>query len=480
MKIPKRGSGHAARLYALLEIEPTATEEELKKAYKKMALKYHPDKNPGQEEKFKEISNAYNILLDPSRKEVYDVYGDEGVALYENGVFGEDGEFMHFMPFLQNPAFVGLFACLLLIGWILAFLFALFIVLKVDGDVDWNWGVVFVPMWIINVVPFCYVCALPKISSTKLKGLASAIQLMSLFVFEILLCIQLHREEHNRSNTWKWSVVFIPVYIEEFLHILKRISMSTQKKYKEEVEAQTSGFMFGIGYLGYLLRKLFIPAMRVWFVVFLMLKLDEKVSWSWWINAIPLFVGIGWKVLVTIADDVKMLKKATDAEEQAKTKAVLIGMSVIILLMLSVVLAFIILVVIKLDDATAMSLAKVFIPAFIVFGLGCCCLCCLPILCCCCAPAPDEENPFEYENPTEGNAGEEADKKFTDSTQSYQNGDEASPNDTSEVNHANVVPSIVEEAVQQANSTSNNNNENNNNNNAAEPQRTTNDLIEVD
>lgn len=60
-------------LYSVLELEPDASDDDLKKAYRKLAVKYHPDKNKdsGAEEKFKKISEAYNILTDPELKEKY-------------------------------------------------------------------------------------------------------------------------------------------------------------------------------------------------------------------------------------------------------------------------------------------------------------------------------------------------------------------------------------------------------------------------
>jgi DnaJ homolog subfamily B member 5 len=67
--------------YKALGIAKTATDDEIKKAYRKLALKFHPDKNkePGAEEKFKEIAEAYEVLSDKKKRDVYDKYGEEGL-----------------------------------------------------------------------------------------------------------------------------------------------------------------------------------------------------------------------------------------------------------------------------------------------------------------------------------------------------------------------------------------------------------------
>ena len=68
--------------YQILGVEANASEDEIKKSYRKLAMQYHPDRNPGNkeaEEKFKEAAEAYEVLSDPEKRDIYSRYGHEGL-----------------------------------------------------------------------------------------------------------------------------------------------------------------------------------------------------------------------------------------------------------------------------------------------------------------------------------------------------------------------------------------------------------------
>lgn len=76
--------------YKILGLSKGASDDDIKKAYRKLALKYHPDKNKAKEaeERFKEVAEAYEVLSDKKKRDIYDSYGEEGL---KGGIPGESG-----------------------------------------------------------------------------------------------------------------------------------------------------------------------------------------------------------------------------------------------------------------------------------------------------------------------------------------------------------------------------------------------------
>ena len=90
--------GMGQNYYQDLGLAKKASDKEIKKAYRKLALKYHPDKVPEDErkkaeEKFLKVSEAYAVLSDPEKRKVYDQYGKKGIEAMEKGWKPNEGGF---------------------------------------------------------------------------------------------------------------------------------------------------------------------------------------------------------------------------------------------------------------------------------------------------------------------------------------------------------------------------------------------------
>jgi DnaJ-class molecular chaperone with C-terminal Zn finger domain len=98
--------------YEVLGVNKNATNEELKKAYRQLALKYHPDRNPDDknaEEKFKEAAEAYEILSNPDKRARYDRYGHAGINGngFSGGGMSMDDIFSQFGDLFSDLGFGG-------------------------------------------------------------------------------------------------------------------------------------------------------------------------------------------------------------------------------------------------------------------------------------------------------------------------------------------------------------------------------------
>lgn len=114
MEDPDRAQRRLSRagdsLYKVLGLQKGASPEEIKRAYRKLALRHHPDKNPDNPEaaeKFKEINNANSILSDENKRKIYDEYGSMGLYVAEQ--FGDESVKIYFL--MSKCWFKGLVVC---------------------------------------------------------------------------------------------------------------------------------------------------------------------------------------------------------------------------------------------------------------------------------------------------------------------------------------------------------------------------------
>ncbi|EGC29368.1 hypothetical protein DICPUDRAFT_58843 [Dictyostelium purpureum] len=358
---------NTTRYYELLEVPVDASQEDIKRAYRVLALKYHPDKNPDPSaaEQFKEISEAYGVLSDPERRKLYDQYGAEGLKLFEGGGFGEEAAYVASM--MGSIKYIGCLFCILLLVLIL---FPIFIVVKTkSGGVSWSWAKVFSPMWILVGIS-TLLFGIIAIRIKKLGTTVIFIQHICVLLFMAFLTANLDGRTHLM-----WAKVFIPIYILIAANMGKKYEVFKKDAYEKrftDPEYLRPVTNFGLGRLGFWIRSFYTDLHACWFFVFLILKIDRAVGWTWYINSIPLFVYIGTYFIIMFLDNSAKSKNLDqiDEEDEGGHK---FFVSIFCCIMIPVII-FIGLLAAHLTSDKFL-IAKIFAPIFILLGLFFCGFC---------------------------------------------------------------------------------------------------------
>ncbi|KAK8812207.1 hypothetical protein WA158_007441 [Blastocystis sp. Blastoise] len=149
------------RLYDLFDVAPDATPQEIKKAFHKLALKYHPDKNPGDEEaakKFISFKNAYDILSDPRKRDAYDKYGfNVANALDDPYAAATSPEAMAgILQSFSNGFRLFIFLFFFFVAFMIIY-FPITLGLQLDGTIQWLYTCVFIPIYLLDI-PVILIC----------------------------------------------------------------------------------------------------------------------------------------------------------------------------------------------------------------------------------------------------------------------------------------------------------------------------------
>lgn len=404
---------NTVHLYETLGVPKSSTQDEIKKAYRRLALRYHPDKVnvaevPDHETRFRDIAAAYEVLSDPKKRQVYDKYGMMGVQMAGTEIGARLVEI--------ESLLCTLFIVLSFVLTLIIIFFALLSV-RVDGKVNWNYAIVFIPLWIMDALLFLGTLTRlikppaddddeddhnhddheddrdagngdgtsssagvdreerqrQKKATQKwqrlLSGVVGLINLILFTAFQVLIV-----KKANDPTSISGTTVFAPYFaLEGFFFLLALIQVAVALKGASAVEAPLSAK------LGMVFEALWWKVIRLVLAVLIMLRIDDKITCSWQIVFIPLYL-VAVKYIIQHIKGYRTFSRMQNAEMRQQGHALMTASACTLTVLGSLVYSLVGLLAAKLDGH-AYSASRVLIPVFLVLSiLLCCCGCCLPCL----------------------------------------------------------------------------------------------------
>jgi hypothetical protein len=387
------------------------------------------------------VQQAYEVLSDVRKRTVYDQYGMMGVDMFER--YGSDSPLA---AVVFNARFLATFFCCASLLLSLVLIFMGFLSARVDGSVAWSWGVVFIPLWVLDALLLVPVVGMavagwrsadaqggsaheedgdsesnpsdspaggdgkrsgrPRTVRSRDDARALAVfrygrlRLVAVYlcvvVWQILLAVQLDTGHPG------WLLVWVPLFVVEGLNLIENVLVAWLLVTVGRTGPGAGGSSAhddADGAAGPPLRtRLWLAldefrwwAVRTTLVIFVALRTANVTGWNWALVALPFFVGVALAVVIIIVNDCAAMRRAPTAAEGAQACTSLTGTVLALMVALLLVMSFVGMVVVRLNQTSppppaptedpTRSVAVILTPVWLVVSfLWCCCCCCLPCL----------------------------------------------------------------------------------------------------
>ena len=379
-------------MYRVLGVPTSASADEVKRAYRALALRYHPDKaGPEGAEKFKQVQAAYSVLSDPGKRQLYDKYGEQGLSQMDVPGMSEAA----LMVGMINVIVFGLILSLLTA--ILVIIFLSFLSVRVEEKVEWEWTSVWVPLYIIDafaviVTVLVFIIKVATFLSraseddidrprrTFVPEIAAAgmfVASMGYIVFNILVSVGLQKTEDV-----DWMHYFIPLYISEIVGLILGVvgvAVSRDTLRQQGIITVSTPMLIAINILTILLnfcriaQAFLIPA-----------KIEGHITVNWWAVFIPLYLWIFITYVRALVVSVVRNRAIRDQTEGSDSVGIcsMIPTGCLFLVMLGLPLATLLMIASKLEGS-GIPLDHCLIPIFIeisVLTIAICCGACAMVM----------------------------------------------------------------------------------------------------